>query len=369
VPIMISGIYWTYFYGLANGIYLLAVAMCGAYLYSGYSLRGPRQVNDVKNVCGKFLIAQAIVSTLDMVVTGLQLRDAYPMLSQYISVIEIGVLMYIPLISKTLRHGKSTSLRRQVMMQSFNVVLLVVLYYWGEKMGKWIVIIPALGLAHVLVVYIVEAILLRYHEKHLKDLFSSLEDRTTDWFMQLTVPIMIVEVLWLQAFTKLPVGNVVSILCYPVVAAMMIQFTRYVSIQRFDHREQDIRIEGPDSLPEESAPQSADETPQWFSLMEQKMQSERLYNRPDLDIDQLAQEVMTNRTYLSRYLNVQRHQSFYDYVNTYRLNEACRLLVETDESIDAIAQQSGFNSGRSFQRVFKQQYDMPPGQWRALHKA
>ena len=60
----------------------------------------------------------------------------------------------------------------------------------------------------------------------------------------------------------------------------------------------------------------------------------------------------TNRTYLSRYFNRQNGQTFYDYVNSYRIQYAENLLKSTNFPLPEIAIKSGFNSISTFRRVF-----------------
>lgn len=56
------------------------------------------------------------------------------------------------------------------------------------------------------------------------------------------------------------------------------------------------------------------------------MKEQSLYLNPKLTITDIAQEIHTNRTYLSDYLNNHLHTTFYDYVNNFRIHMACELL-------------------------------------------
>ena len=49
-------------------------------------------------------------------------------------------------------------------------------------------------------------------------------------------------------------------------------------------------------------------------------------------------------------------QTFLQFVNGYRLARATQLLTETDEPIEQIAFDSGFNNRRTFNRVFRDEY-------------
>lgn len=57
-------------------------------------------------------------------------------------------------------------------------------------------------------------------------------------------------------------------------------------------------------------------------------------------------------------------QTFLQFVNGYRLARATQLLTETDEPIEQIAFDSGFNNRRTFNRVFRDEYEMSPSDFR-----
>ncbi|MGM9718443.1 MAG: helix-turn-helix domain-containing protein [Prevotella sp.] len=90
--------------------------------------------------------------------------------------------------------------------------------------------------------------------------------------------------------------------------------------------------------------------------LEQKMSQDKLYLNPKLTTTDVATAIGTNKTYLSNYLNNTLNTSFFDYINTFRINEACRIIdampEEGRKSMSVVAQKSGFNSLSSFNRYF-----------------
>ena len=69
--------------------------------------------------------------------------------------------------------------------------------------------------------------------------------------------------------------------------------------------------------------------------------------------------------YLSRYFKSYTGLSFTDYVNRYRVNEACYLLKNTDNAVLQVALDCGFDSLRSFNRNFKRIMGKTPNAYRA----
>ena len=57
---------------------------------------------------------------------------------------------------------------------------------------------------------------------------------------------------------------------------------------------------------------------------------------------------------------------FKEYVTAKRLEQACRLLTGSDETISEIAVLSGFENATYFTTVFKHEYGMPPTKYRAI---
>ena len=87
---------------------------------------------------------------------------------------------------------------------------------------------------------------------------------------------------------------------------------------------------------------------------------------PHLTLAELAAELGTNRTTLSSYINNGLGTTFYDYVNSSRLEYTEKLLSDPDAkySVEQLAELSGFNSLSTFRRAFGKKYGMSPQQYR-----
>ena len=92
--------------------------------------------------------------------------------------------------------------------------------------------------------------------------------------------------------------------------------------------------------------------------------SDRYSANPEADIDKIIKALNTNRTYLYKTVKNATGQTVQDYLNTIRLDEARRLLDTTGELIETVAWMSGFNSIRTFYRVFRERYNMTPNDYR-----
>lgn len=91
---------------------------------------------------------------------------------------------------------------------------------------------------------------------------------------------------------------------------------------------------------------------------------EKIYLDKTVSVAELSKRLCTNRSYISRYMNNELGTTFYDYVNRRRTEHAKTLLRETDMKIEAVGDESGFNSVMSFRRAFTAYEGMTPGEYR-----
>jgi AraC-like DNA-binding protein len=104
-----------------------------------------------------------------------------------------------------------------------------------------------------------------------------------------------------------------------------------------------------------------------LTALEQLMKEQKTFLDPDITIDKLAGLVNTNRHCLSQVLNGRVGQSFYEYINQYRVNEAKKMLLDeeySNQKIASIAYDAGFNSLSAFNDVFKKMTGATPSQFR-----
>jgi AraC-like DNA-binding protein len=97
------------------------------------------------------------------------------------------------------------------------------------------------------------------------------------------------------------------------------------------------------------------------------MDNQKLYTDSTLTLQKLANLTSIPSYHLSQILNERLHQNFYDFINSYRVEEAKRLLNDESKkhySILAIANEAGFNSKSVFNTVFKEHVRMTPSEFR-----
>jgi AraC-like DNA-binding protein len=116
------------------------------------------------------------------------------------------------------------------------------------------------------------------------------------------------------------------------------------------------REAAPAGLPPELGP--------WQPRLLAFMAAHQPWREPELTLPDLAQRLGTHASLLSKVINAGCGQNFNDFINSYRVAEAQRLLADprySHYSLLGVALASGFNSKSTFNRVFKKLTDQVPG--------
>lgn len=100
------------------------------------------------------------------------------------------------------------------------------------------------------------------------------------------------------------------------------------------------------------------------------MKKEKPYLDPDLNIMDLSEKIKIPHRSLSEIINKHLNQNFYDFINSYRIKESQRLLIEKSDhskTILEILYEVGYNSKSSFNTAFKKYVGMTPTQFKQQH--
>lgn len=95
------------------------------------------------------------------------------------------------------------------------------------------------------------------------------------------------------------------------------------------------------------------------------MDIEKLYRDDKLSLQVLSKRVSVTPHILSQVLNERMDKNFSDFVNSFRIEEAKKMLQEADEdtSVLRVCYEVGFNSKSAFYRAFKKYTDRTPSQY------
>ena len=105
---------------------------------------------------------------------------------------------------------------------------------------------------------------------------------------------------------------------------------------------------------------------EWKSKISVLMESEKIYEDPELSLTQVAKQLKTNPSLLSKIINQGFQLNFNDFINNYRITavkEKLQAGEQKSQTLLGIAYDCGFNSKATFNRAFKKATGASPKEW------
>jgi AraC-like DNA-binding protein len=215
--------------------------------------------------------------------------------------------------------------------------------------------------------------MLRTHLAGLKALFSNIEDQTLSWLRWI---LLMLAAAWLidladtlcsallgQALLNdLTADLIEAAWVYPLTfMALRQRWTLSRPEAKAETTVADKRRYARSALGPEGMQRIA-------SKLERAMRDGRLHRNAGLTLVDLQAEIRTPSNHISQTLNVFLGQTFFDFVNGWRIRDACGLLETTDLSILEISDDVGFQSRSTFNAAFRKLQGVAPSAYRVRHR-
>lgn len=157
-----------------------------------------------------------------------------------------------------------------------------------------------------------------------------------------------------------------ALLLLVVIVASVLSVVFYVQrkrqkrmyMQLFDKHQKYLEYFNSRVMEQEAVKSSGNEADkELFVRIESLMRDDKIFRQKGLTLDSLAEKLDTNRTYVSRAINAFSGKTFVNYLNTYRINEAVKLISEPGSQINAkqLAEDLGYASVNVFYQVFQRE--------------
>lgn len=242
-----------------------------------------------------------------------------------------------------------------IAMMPFVALAVVYMVYPSEQI-MFITMSYVLLLYVLFTVYIVLAV--RRYDRWLNDNYADLGNKKV--WLSLVVTLCFLLAFFLYTFVDISSILLIVLMCITELVLFGLLLWRVETLPQLDS------ILTPDPSPMEKGVLTIDFA-QIERLLNEHCVAPQLYLKHDLSLQELAQAVRTNRSYLSQYFSRQSN-TYNTYINNLRVNHFISRYEETiaaGQSVVAqeLAYESGFSSYRTFSRAFRQRMGQSVTDW------
>jgi len=211
------------------------------------------------------------------------------------------------------------------------------------------------------------SLLLKKHKKNILDQFSDIEEINLKWLQLLIVGI---SIIW-----SIVIFSNNSEYIFTSVAIFVILIGFFGIQQKAIFSTEVIIVKNPNDLAiktEEKKEKYAtsglsnEAANEKYKYLISKITEDCYYKENNLSLNDLAKKLDMSPNYLSQIINKKEGKNFYDFINSFRVEEFKRLIANPKNkqyTLLALAYDCGFNSKSSFNRSFKKYSGITPSQY------
>lgn len=314
------------------------------FLVSGLHRIQAKESSRLERLCGYVLLYWCFLEVKDLTFyTSVVFRNNY--LSNLLILVDMtAVPAGCCFVIEVLNHGWCTLRRTLLLASPFIAALLL----YALTAAQWVVDLsfPFIGCYAVgFLCYTIFAV--RRYNRTLSDNYSNIEHLHIHWLKRVAALLLICLALWV---TSCYYSSWITDSIYQLVLLLL-----WVLTLHYTKRQQSMEIAPATAEKGHREGEPNEESNAHFALvLDRLIHEERIWLNPHLTLSDLAMQVGTNRSYLSNYLNNTLHTTFYDYINSFRLQAALHELhnPHSTATMVEIAERCGFNSLSTFRRVF-----------------
>ncbi|MBM6994029.1 MAG: helix-turn-helix transcriptional regulator [Prevotella sp.] len=347
---------WLVYLGLALGIYLLSSSA----LFAGMS-HLPAFIVSLFLLHGPFLYLYTTTLTSG--------QQRLPRSTALHFLPFVAFVLYLLMASQGHDHAAALSLSHEAT---------------AEKLPLLFVVLLLLTALSGPIYFIVSIIKVQQYKRNCMDSFSTIEEINLNW---LRILLYIFGLIW-TLLTVVAVTHHIfhyssTRFCIDGLYTSLAIFVVLVGYFGLNQREIFTHYQVPENPVEQSAEPasdnkekysnislSTDEMQHYVERLKDYMAMEKPYLNPDLTLPLLAGELNIPNHHLSRVINEQFGQNFFDFINGYRVEEVKRKLFDpalAGFSLLGVAFECGFNSKSAFNRIFKKSTGFTPSEYKKAH--
>ena len=220
--------------------------------------------------------------------------------------------------------------------------------------------------------------LLNNHEAWIQKNFSNLNEVTLAWLHKLITYYRLLWISWIPfitiflVFFRFQLQYFVIVLLLYLLILIITYLTYWIGLEGI--RKMNYVFIKKEQLPAANknyANLPEEDIKSCIARIEQLMDEEKLFLDENLNLRAFARKLQADPNMVSYILNNYLNKNFYEFINSYRIEEVKYRLSHPKYkhlTILAIALESGFNSKTSFNRVFKQMTRLTPSEFQKKRK-
>ena len=302
-------------------------------------------------IAESFFIVQNYVLRMPVFLLGAEYMTSYELLAA-------NLLAWLLLVYPTeaLRPGW-LNFQRAVIQLLPMVALVILDYVVPADLRILIMLYPM-----VLLVQLLASV--RAYRIWCEDNFASMEHIEAQWIVRYLTMVLVIALSYIYiCVSKSPVRTFTQNTLLFLVFAYSIEQILFRPDPRMVTKDSEDDVQ--------AGEQQKSEYADYREKLEQWMEEEKPYRNPEFRLMDLRAILPLNRTYLSQLIHSEYDCTFYQFVNSYRVEEAQRLMRENPEMKMAdVSAQAGFSSPTYFIRIFTGATGKTPREWRKkIHSA
>ncbi len=294
-------------------------------------------------------------------------------------------LLYGPLLLIYINTLRSASLKKRGNMFWHLVpfvTIFVMTFFFSDK-TYFPKVVSVLGAFSGLLYCLLSFFSIRKYEERLVNLFSTTQNVTLNWLNKLVKGIVFI---WAGVFILIVFKQIFQISIqlnwFFILVPLFITYIGYHGLKQqvvFQFAQTNRNKEETELKKVPSANKGANkidakyeksgllkqDMESIFGTLEVLMKTDKLYLEPNLNLHDLARKAKVPQHHITQTLNSFAKRNFYDYVNSYRVNEFIQKIKNGDAdnfSLLGIAFECGFNSKSSFNRILKKLTGLSPSE-------